>query len=76
MKMVDAVYVIGVALMLFFLVSLGDWVTSTSDDDRPCPTPAKVTVFVPAGPQVCPEEDSCRLDYDGTRWVIIPEVTP
>lgn len=58
----------------FSIVALGGWLMSTLDNDQPCVTPA--TVFIPAGPQVCPEEDSCRLDYDGTRWVIIPEMTP
>lgn len=35
-----------------------------------------VPVSVPVEPAHCPEEDSCRVDYDGQvdRWVITPVV--
>lgn len=63
------------------LVGTSVYACTTDDATPPVPTPvtrvvvvpvAPHVVYVPAGPQVCPEEDSCRVDFDGKRWVIIP----
>jgi hypothetical protein len=66
------------------LVSASVYACATEDATPPVPTPvtrvvvvpvapvAPHIVYVPAGPAVFPEEDSCRVDFDGERWVVIP----
>jgi hypothetical protein len=58
--------------LLLFLALGGLAVGVQQEASRPCRPADVVTVYVPAGPDVCPEEDSCRLDYSNGRWVIIP----
>lgn len=36
------------------------------------PVAPGITVYVPAGPDVCRTESDCGTDWDGERWVIVP----
>lgn len=57
-----------VAGLLLFVA--GTWFPGDSDV---CPPPSTVTtVFIPADESVCPEEDSCRVDFRDGVWVLEP----
>lgn len=63
---------IAITVIFIWLASLL-YLDRDSSTSKPNPSPV-ITVYVPAGPQVCPKEDSCRLDYIDGRWTIVPGV--
>lgn len=69
-----------VAGVVGLFLGMAVWAPDESTPTVPVTPVTRVTVvtvpvtpvYVPAGVEVCPAEDSCRLDYTGGRWVIIP----
>ncbi len=64
--------VTGVLVGLLFGAATGTEAPPTPPAPVTRVTVVTVPTYVPAGVEVCPEEDSCRLDYADGRWVIIP----
>lgn len=59
---------------LFVAVMLGmagAWHMGASSVER-APVAPGITVYVPAGPDVCRTESDCGTDWNGERWVIVP----
>lgn len=63
-------------MWLFFVTVVALWGAwergADSVEHNPAPV---VTVYVPAGPDVCATESDCGTDWDGQRWIIVPGET-
>lgn len=61
--------------MVSIVVGLLVIVSQFGADSIPEPTTVYVpgpTVYVLTPPGMCPEEDSCSVDWTGTEWVVVP----
>lgn len=61
-------------IALFLAVVIGLWGAygkgAQSVNQGPCPSTQPAVLYLPADPNMCPEEDSCAIDYADGLWTV------